>query len=90
MLVVSFGRLGDVVGRVRIYNLGFVVFSVFSVLLAVTWLHGRAGALWLIVMRVLQGVGGAMLMASSIGALTLRGKSRNGRKAARLSLRRGA
>jgi len=51
VLVVSFGRLGDVVGRVRIYNLGFVVFSVFSVLLAVTWLHGRAGALWLIVMR---------------------------------------
>ena len=70
MLVVSFGRLGDVVGWVRIYNLGFVVFSVFSVLLAVTWLHGRAGALWLIVMRVLQGVGGAMLMASSPAILT--------------------
>jgi MFS family permease len=70
VLVVSFGRLGDVVGRVRIYNLGFVVFSMFSVLLAVTWLYGRAGALWLIVMRVLQGVGGAMLMASSSAILT--------------------
>jgi MFS family permease len=70
VLVVSFGRLGDMVGRVRIYNLGFAGFTVFSVLLAVTWLHGTAGALWLIVMRVLQGVGGAMLMASSSAILT--------------------
>jgi MFS family permease len=70
VLVVSFGRLGDMFGRVRIYNLGFAVFTVFSVLLAVTWLHGTAGALWLIVMRVLQGVGGAMLMANSAAILT--------------------
>ncbi|MGE5133478.1 MAG: MFS transporter [Gemmatimonadota bacterium] len=70
VLVVSFGRLGDIYGRVRIYNLGFAVFTVFSILLSVTWLHGTAGALWLIAMRVLQGVGGAMLMANSSAILT--------------------
>ncbi|MEU8507370.1 MFS transporter [Streptomyces brevispora] len=70
VLVVSFGRLGDMYGRVRMYNLGFAVFTVFSVLLSVTWMHGTAGALWLIGMRVLQGVGGAMLMANSNAILT--------------------
>src|ERR1700759_5715279 len=58
VLVVSLGRLGDMVGRVRIYNLGFLVFTLFSILLSVTWLHGTAGALWLIAMRIGQGVGG--------------------------------
>ncbi|MGW6399502.1 MFS transporter [Streptomyces sp. NPDC055134] len=70
VLVVSFGRLGDMYGRVRMYNMGFAVFTVFSVLLSVTWMHGTAGALWLIGMRVLQGVGGAMLMANSNAILT--------------------
>lgn len=70
VLVVSFGRLGDMYGRVRTYNLGFAVFTLFSVLLSVTWMHGTAGALWLIGMRVLQGVGGAMLMANSNAILT--------------------
>jgi MFS family permease len=70
VLVVSFGRLGDMFGRVRIYNLGFAVFSVFSILLAVTWMHGVAAALWLIVMRIGQGVGGAMLLANSAAILT--------------------
>ena len=70
VLVVSFGRLGDMFGRVRIYNLGFAVFSVFSVLLAVTWFHGTAAAWWLIVGRILQGIGGAMLMANSSALLT--------------------
>jgi len=70
VLVVSFGRLGDIYGRVRIYNLGFAIFSVFSVVLSVTWMHGTAAALWLIVMRVFQGVGGAMLMANSAAILT--------------------
>jgi len=70
VLVVSFGRLGDMYGRVRMYNLGFAVFTLFAVLLSVTWLHGTAGVLWLIVMRVLQGVGGAMLMANSAAILT--------------------
>jgi MFS family permease len=70
VLVVSFGRLGDMFGRVKMYNAGFAVFTVFSVLLSVTWLHGTAGALWLIIMRVLQGVGGALLMANSAAILT--------------------
>jgi MFS family permease len=70
VLVVSFGRLGDMFGRVRMYNAGFAVFTLFSVLLSVTWLHGTAGALWLIIMRVLQGVGGALLMANSAAILT--------------------
>jgi MFS family permease len=70
VLVVTFGRLGDMFGRVRMYNLGFAVFSLFSILLSVTWTHGTAAALWLIVMRVLQGVGGAMLMANSSAILT--------------------
>ncbi|HEX5289585.1 MAG TPA: MFS transporter [Streptosporangiaceae bacterium] len=70
VLVVSFGRLGDIFGRVRMYNLGFALFAVFSVLLSVTWMHGAAAAWWLISMRILQGVGGAMLMANSSAILT--------------------
>jgi MFS family permease len=70
VLVVSFGRLGDMFGRVKMYNAGFAVFTVFSILLSVTWLHGTAGALYLIIMRVLQGVGGALLMANSAAILT--------------------
>jgi MFS family permease len=70
VLVVSLGRLGDMFGRVRMYNLGFAVFTAFSILLSVTWLHGEAGALWLIGMRIGQGVGGAMLFANSAAILT--------------------
>jgi MFS family permease len=70
VLVVSLGRLGDMFGRVRMYNLGFAVFTAFSILLSVTWLNGSAGALWLILMRVGQGVGGAMLFANSSAILT--------------------
>src|SRR4051794_3797099 len=70
VLVVSLGRLGDMYGRVRMYNLGFAVFTAFSILLSVTWMHGAAGALWLILMRVGQGVGGAMLFANSAAILT--------------------
>ncbi|MBN9735385.1 MULTISPECIES: MFS transporter [unclassified Pseudonocardia] len=70
VLVVSFGRLGDMYGRTRMYNLGFAVFTLFSVLLAATWMQGDAGAVWLIVMRVLQGVGGALLLANSTAILT--------------------
>jgi MFS family permease len=57
-------------GRVRMYNLGFAVFTAFSILLSVTWLHGAAGALWLIVMRIGQGIGGALLFANSAAILT--------------------
>ena len=70
VLVVSFGRLGDMYGRVRMYNLGFAVFTLFSLLLAATWLKGSAGALWLIAMRIGQGVGGAMLFANSGAIIT--------------------
>jgi MFS family permease len=70
VLVVSLGRLGDIYGRVRIYNLGFVVFTVFSILLSVTWLHGGAGADWLIAMRVGQGLGGAMLLGNATAIVT--------------------
>ena len=70
VLVVSFGRIGDMYGRTKMYNLGFAVFTFFSILLAVTWLQGDAGALWLIIMRVLQGIGGALLLANSTAILT--------------------
>src|ERR1700727_110231 len=70
VLVVSFGRLGDMFGRVRMFNLGFAIFALFSIMLSVTWLHGTAAAWWLIGMRILQGVGGAMLMAHSSAILT--------------------
>jgi MFS family permease len=70
VLVVSLGRLGDIYGRVRIYNAGFLVFSVASVFLAVDPLTSGSGALWLIVGRVIQGVGGAMLMANSSAIVT--------------------
>jgi MFS family permease len=70
VLVVSFGRLGDMYGRVKMYNLGFATFTVFSILLGATWMTGVDGALWLIGMRVLQGVGGAFLMANSSAILT--------------------
>jgi len=70
VLVVSFGRLGDMFGRVRMFNLGFAIFAAFSVLLSLTWLHGTSAAWWLILMRILQGVGGAMLLANSSAILT--------------------
>lgn len=70
VFVVSLGKLGDMVGRVRIYNLGFAVFTAFSILLSVTWMHGQAAALWLIGMRLGQGIGGAMLFANSSAILT--------------------
>jgi MFS family permease len=70
VLVVSLGRVGDMYGRVKMYNLGFAVFTVFSVLLSATWMSGQAGALWIIVMRVGQGVGGAFLFANSTAILT--------------------
>jgi MFS family permease len=70
VLLVSLGRLGDMYGRVRMFNLGFAVFTVFSILLSATWLHGSSGALWLILMRVGQGVGGALIFANSSALLT--------------------
>ena len=65
VLIVSLGRLGDMFGRVRIYNLGFVVYTAASLALTIDWLTGSAGALYLILFRLVQGVGGAFLMANS-------------------------
>jgi MFS family permease len=70
VLVVSLGRLGDLYGRVRMYTLGFLIFTVASLLLSVDWLHGRAGADWLIVFRIVQGVGAAFLLANAAAILT--------------------
>jgi MFS family permease len=70
VLVTTLGRLGDIYGRVRIYNLGFAVFTFFSLLLSVTWMSGHAAGIWLIVMRIFQGVGAAMLLANSAAILT--------------------
>ena len=70
VLVVGLGRLGDMYGRVRIYNAGFAIFTFFSIMLAVTWMHGVAAALWLVAIRIFQGVGGAMLMANSSAIIT--------------------
>ncbi|HEV2592260.1 MAG TPA: MFS transporter [Gaiellaceae bacterium] len=70
VLLVSLGRLGDIYGRVRMFNLGFAVFTAFSILLSITWMHGSAGAIWLILMRVGQGVGASLVFANSNAILT--------------------
>ncbi|WP_235437797.1 MFS transporter [Kitasatospora griseola] len=70
VLVVTLGRLGDIWGRVRIYNAGFLIFTVTSVILSLDPMAGGGGALWLIGWRVVQAVGGAMLMANSAAIIT--------------------
>ncbi|AWR95588.1 MFS transporter [Acidianus brierleyi] len=69
-LLVSFGRLSDMYGRVRLYNLGFLIFTIGSILLSITPNTGSLGALELIFFRIIQGVGGAFLMANSTAILT--------------------
>src|ERR1700729_662966 len=59
VLIVSLGRLGDIVGRVKIYRLGFVIYTLASLLLAIDWLQGSGGGTYLIGRRVVQGIGGA-------------------------------
>jgi MFS family permease len=70
VLVVSLGRLGDMKGRVKIYNAGFAIFSLASIALALDPMKGAGGALYLIVWRLVQGVGGAMLFANSTAIIT--------------------
>ena len=70
VLVVTLGRLGDMYGRVRIYNAGFVVFTAGSIALAFDPLTAGGGAMWLILWRIVQGVGAAMLFANSTAILT--------------------
>src|SRR5689334_15989248 len=68
--VVTLGRLGDMYGRVKIYNLGFVVFTLASIALSLDPLTGGAGAWWLIIGRMVQAFGGSMLMSNSAAILT--------------------
>jgi MFS family permease len=70
VFVVTLGRLGDIYGRVKIYNLGFLVFAASSVVLSLDPLQGGGGAMWLILGRVVQGIGGSMLFANSTAILT--------------------
>jgi MFS family permease len=70
VLVVTVGRFGDMFGRVKIYNAGFVVFTLASILLSFDPFEGAHGALWLIGWRVLQAIGGSMLTANSAAILT--------------------
>ena len=70
VLLVTFGRIADIFGRVRIYNLGFVVFTIGSLMCALTPSEGTTGAIELIVFRMVQGVGAACLFANSIALLT--------------------
>ncbi|MDX6340859.1 MAG: hypothetical protein QOH87_997, partial [Trebonia sp.] len=70
ILVVTLGRLGDMFGRVKIYNLGFVVFTLASIGLSFDPFQGTHGALWLIGWRFVQAFGGSMLMANSAAILT--------------------
>jgi MFS family permease len=70
VLIVSLGRLGDMYGRVRIYNLGFVIYTVASLFLTVDWMTGQAGATYLIAFRIVQGLGGACLLANAAAIIT--------------------
>lgn len=70
VLVVSLGRLGDMFGRVKMYNLGFAIFTLGALGAALTWSQGNTGALELIIFRMIQAIGGAMLMANSAAILT--------------------
>jgi MFS family permease len=70
VLVVPLGRLGDMYGRVRMYNLGFAIFAVASLALSLDPFTGSAGALWLILLRLVQAGGGSMLTANSPAILT--------------------
>jgi MFS family permease len=70
VLVVSLGRLGDMFGRVKMYNLGFVIYTTASLLLTLDPFTAQTGAVWLIVGRLFQGVGAAFLLANSAAILT--------------------
>jgi MFS family permease len=70
VLIVSFGRLGDMFGRVRMYNLGFVIYTLASLALTVDWMTGPAGAIYLIAFRIVQGIGAAFLLANAAAILT--------------------
>jgi len=70
VLVVTAGRLGDMFGRTRVYNIGFAVFTIAAVGLSLVWSQGAAGAIELIILRMVQAIGGAMVMASGAAIIT--------------------
>src|SRR5437899_639512 len=70
VLVGAAGRLGDMFGLTRVYNLGFAIFTLAAIGLTFVWSRGSAGAIELIVFRMLQAIGGAMLMASGAAIIT--------------------
>lgn len=70
VLLVLFGRLSDMFGRVRLYNLGFLIFTIGSVLASITWSKGTAGEVELIIFRIVQGIGGGFLFSNSAAILT--------------------
>jgi EmrB/QacA subfamily drug resistance transporter len=69
-LLVTFGRISDMLGRVKLFNLGFAIFTVGSLLCAITPSQGNLGAIELIAFRLIQGVGGAFLLANSAAIIT--------------------
>ena len=69
-LLVTFGRISDMFGRVRFYNLGFAIFTVGSILLWLTPGTGNTGALELIIFRLVQGVGAGFLFSNSAAIIT--------------------
>ena len=70
VLVVSLGRLGDMFGRVRMYNLGFIIYTLASLALTLDPYTAQRGALWLVIGRIVQGLGAAFLVANSGAILT--------------------
>lgn len=69
-LLLSFGRLSDIHGRVKMFRLGFLIFTAASVLLSLTPSTGDAGALEIIAFRMIQAIGAALFMANSAAILT--------------------
>jgi EmrB/QacA subfamily drug resistance transporter len=65
VLVLNAGRMADMIGRARAYTLGFAIFTIGSILCAIA-----PGAAFLVAARVVQGVGGAFLMANSAALVT--------------------
>jgi EmrB/QacA subfamily drug resistance transporter len=70
VLLVTFGRLSDIYGRVKLYNLGFLIFTIGSILLSITPSTGNAGAIELIIFRLVQGIGAAFLFSNSGAIIT--------------------
>lgn len=69
-LLLSFGRLSDMYGRVRLYNIGFAIFTIGSLLLFLTPGTGDSAAIEMILFRLVQGVGAAFIFSNSAAILT--------------------